>query len=136
MIDPSTAGALVATVLSALAALMLVAAVLLARALSGARRGLVSGETRLLDERHLLVARFEEVRSHLADLQAVNERGLWTLAHLDQRLDAARSKLVARREDLDRQRGRILATQTDVARWKSGARMLIRALELGRTFRV
>ena len=131
--DASTGAFLLSVVLSVLAVVTLLASLLLVRALRRTRQALGTAEVRLADHETLLPSRFSDLRGQLAMAHAASERALWSLSRLDQKVDALAGELSSRRTSLDAQRDRIVAARITATRLRSGARMLIRAIELRRT---
>jgi hypothetical protein len=130
----TTAAALLAAMLGTLALLVLVGAVVLSRAL-----GRFGAALRIRDERLVVLAETLPVRLHgtrlrLGEFHAQTEHALWTLSRVDQRVDATRVALVTHRAALDKGRGRMVAAGADIERMKTGARLVLRALELRRNF--
>jgi len=128
----TTAGLFLAAMLGALALLALLGARAVNHRLSGVAETLRRADARLVEQTPLLADRFASRRARLGDTNAATERALWSLSRLDEQVDAARLGLVARRTQLDDQRVRIIAARAGVKRIKSGARMLVRAIELRR----
>lgn len=89
---------------------------------------------RLAHETHVIAARIGAARADLAAIDAATERALWSLARFDERVDASRLALAARRTDLDRDRERIVAARAGFARTMRMARLAIKAFELRRAF--
>jgi hypothetical protein len=79
-------------------------------------------------------AKVAVVRATLAEWSVAAERGLWTLAKLDNQMAAATATLASRRQELDRTRTRLASAQVTVDRLKSAARLIMRAIELRRAF--
>lgn len=132
--NDGTAALFLAFMLIALAFLALTGTLVLSRRLGRAGRSLRDVDARLADEVSTMPMRWEARRQSLIETKAATERALWSLARFDERVDAAREALVERRAGLDRRRAQIVATRRGVERMKKGARMLIRAIELRRTF--
>ena len=130
----TTAAALLAAMLGTLALLVLVGALVFSRALGRAGASLRLRDERLVVQAVELPGRFHDTRLRLSEFHASTEHALWSLSRLEQRIDATRVALVTQRAGLDKGRERILATRTEVERIKRGARLLVRALELRRTF--
>src|SRR5687768_12872272 len=130
----TTAAALLAATLGTLALLVLVGALVFSRALGRAGTALRLRDERLVAQSVELPGRFHDARLRLSEFHASTEHALWSLSRLEQRIDATRVALVTQRAGLDKSRGRIIGARAEIERIKRGARMVVRALELRRTF--
>ncbi|MEP7157840.1 MAG: hypothetical protein ABI797_00290 [Chloroflexota bacterium] len=130
----TTAAALLAAMLGTLALLVLVGAFVFSRALGRAGAALRLRDERLVAQAVELPERFHDARLRLGEFHAWTGHALWSLSRLEQRIDATRVSLVTQRAGLDRSRERIIGARAEIERIKRGARMVMRALELRRTF--
>lgn len=130
----TTAAALLAAMLGTLALLVLIGALVFSRALSRAGAGLRVRDKRLVAQVAELPGRFHDARLRLSEFHATTEHALWSLSRLEQHIDATRVALVTGRAGLDRSRERIVGARAEIERIKRGARLVLRALELRRTF--
>jgi hypothetical protein len=130
----TTAAALLAAMLGTLALLVLLGAVVFRRAVSRGGATLRGYDERLMAQAEELPGRFHNARLRLGEFHATTEHALWSLSRLHQRIDATRVGLVTRRAELDRSRERIVGARAEIERIKRGARLVVRALELRRTF--
>ncbi|MEA2677543.1 MAG: hypothetical protein QOJ81_1684 [Chloroflexota bacterium] len=123
---------LVAALLFFIALIALLTGRAISKRLGAASAGMRALDARLGLETPLLTARIDAARDGLAAVSTGTEKALWSLARFDERLDATRVALVARREDLDRERARLVAARAGIARTMNMARMAIKAFELRR----
>lgn len=130
----TTAAALLAATLGTLALLVLVGALVFSRAVSRAGAALRVRDERLVVQAEELPTRFHDARLRLSEFHATTEHALWSLSRLEQRIDATRVTLVTGRAGLDRSRERMIGARAEIERIKRAARMVLRALELRRTF--
>jgi hypothetical protein len=125
---------IVAALLFGMALLAAVVGVAVSRRLGAVGRQLRAADERLVNETPLLAARMGAQRAGMAELSAASERALWSLARLDERLDATRFSLAARRGELDSARLRIVTMHATLATARRRAQMLIKMMGLGRAF--
>ena len=130
----TTAAALLAAMLGTLALLVLVGALVFSRALGRGGDALRRTDERLVAQSAALPGRFHNARLRLSEFHASTEHTLWSLSRLDQRIDATRVALVTRRAEMDKGRARLIGARAEIERIKSGVRLVLRALELRRTF--
>jgi hypothetical protein len=130
----TTAAALLAAMLGTLALLVLTGTLVFSRALSRFGAGLRVRDEQLAAQPAELPTRFHGTRLRLSEFHASAEHALWSMSRLDQRIDATRVALVTHRAELDKGRARLVAARAEIERIKNGARLVVRALELRRTF--
>jgi hypothetical protein len=130
----TTAAVLLAAMLGTLALLLLVGALMFSRVLKRAGANLRLQDERLIVQSTGLRVRFHEARLRISEFHATTEHALWQLSRLDQRIDATRVALVTGRASLDNGRDRLIGARAEIERIKRGARLIVRALELRRTF--
>ena len=130
----TTAAALLAAMLGTLAVLVFTGTLVFSRALGRLGADLRVRDEQLVAQTAGLRVRFHGARLRLSEFHATIEHALWSLSRLDQRIDAARVALVLQRAGLDKSRGRIVGARAEIERIRHGARLVLRALELRRTF--
>lgn len=130
----TTAAALLAAMLGTLALLVFAGALLFSRALGRGGAALRRYDERLMAQTAEIPVRLHGARLQIGEFHATTEHTLWELSRLDQRVDATRVALVTQRAGLDNARERMVGARPDVERIKGGARLVLRALELRRTF--
>jgi hypothetical protein len=122
----------IATIVAALVSLAL--AVFALRKLSAAGDGL-AGLADQLDESALtLTQRVEIARASLAEQGAAIEHTLWTMRRFDEQVAALTISLRARRQTLDELQQTLRGARVGIERLKSSLRLIVRAIELRRTF--
>ena len=88
-----------------------------------------------LDERAAaLPARLSSARASLAEQGAEAEHVAWTLKHIDEQLATFTVDMARRRVALDHFRMTLESSRGSVERLKSSGRLIMRAIELRRTF--
>ena len=130
----TTPAVLLAAMLGTLALLVLVGALMFSRALGRGGAALRAWDERLVAQTAEIPVRLHGARFRLSEFHASTEHALWELSRLDQRVDATRVALVTRRAEMDKARARMLGSRAEVERMKTGARLVLRGLELRRTF--
>lgn len=128
----ASTAAVVTAVLVVTALAMLLSVVLVRRRAGRLTRRTDAWATSLTGRAETLAGELGNARKTFAAANAAIESGLWTLARLDERLDRDRIALANRRQSMDTLRGQILAASSTIDRVKSGARTVLRAIELRR----
>ena len=124
----AVAGAIAVGLLSLLGALLTL------RVLGRTGSGLRALDTDLATRPASLSHGLARVRSNIHDVDAQTEHALWTLANLDEHIDAASAVLRARRDASDRLRSRLVDGEESIARLRDTIRLLMRLNDLRRDF--
>ena len=114
--------------------LSLLGALLTWRVLAKAGSGLRALDADLATRPASLNQGLARVHGSIRDVDAQTERALWTLANIDERLDAASAALRARRDASDRLRSRLVDGEESIARLRDTIRLLMRLNDLRRDF--
>lgn len=114
--------------------LSLLSALLTWRVLARAGSGLRALDAGLATRPISLSEGLTRARRNMHDVDAQTERALWTVANLDQRLDAASAALRARRNASDRLRSRLVDGEESIARLRETIRLLMKVNDLRRDF--
>jgi hypothetical protein len=104
----------------------------LGRRLGALGEGLRTADARIVHETGVLAAWMVLERTDLAAVSTATERALWSLSRFDERLDAARAGLAARRVATEEDRARLIGARTTIIRVKKSAQMVMKVLELRR----
>ncbi|HUR16958.1 MAG TPA: hypothetical protein VMZ33_06710 [Candidatus Limnocylindrales bacterium] len=123
-----------AVALAVLALVALVVALVLWRRTRGVTIPSAALVQRLDERAQRLPAAIGTARANLAERTATIEHGLWLMARADAQIEATTVALRQRRVSLDQLREKMERSRARAETLKSTARMIIRALELRRTF--
>ena len=126
------------TLILAALAVFIVVVVWIIRAVTGSL-GELGGRLRAIEkcldaQTPLLADRLVAARADLAGVSTRTERALWSLSRFDERAEAAQEALIKARTTLDNDRARLIAARGAIIRVQKSARMIMKALELRRTF--
>jgi hypothetical protein len=116
------------------ALLFIVGARMARRSAAAAHEGFSALERSLDDRTAMLPIMLSTARADLAERGAAIEHGMWTLTRFDKTLTDATTGLADRRRGLETLHERLVASRAAAERLKSAIRMIMRAIELRRTF--
>lgn len=123
------------TVAFAIAAVvMLYAAVVMRRRIRGSAEGFRRAEIVLAERAAMWPIILSTTRADLAERGAAGEQMLWTIKRFDAQVAQATVALAERRHSLDELREKLEGGRANVERAKSAIRLIMRAIELRRTF--